>query len=284
MIRQTSRQRWERERLRELQKCKLQIANIENCNFAICILHFSICSWFGSPSARLAAAERPLRFIHVLQKNGYGDMAVQYLEILAKRPDLPPEVRDVWDLEMSRSLRAEAADGLRRQGPRPLDGGVAAVPGEVHPGEARQSRHGDGHGRLGRVAGEAGPRTHHRGKGPGGQGQGATAEDLGGGPRTVGPGAGEVPAGPADVQGAAGRACRPPRSCPPRRRSAPKPWKPGATARPTWKRPSISRRWWTTTSPRPTSTRRAPSAPRALRKAAEAFDDIFQRDRMTTPG
>ncbi len=74
---------------------------------ALFILHFAICIFqFAIPAP---AAERPLDFIHVLQKNGYGDMAVQYLEILAKRPDLPPEVRNVWDLEMSKSLRAEAA-------------------------------------------------------------------------------------------------------------------------------------------------------------------------------
>ena len=42
-------------------------------------------------AAPAAADEQPLQFVHVLQKNGYGDMAVQYLEILAKRPDLPPK-------------------------------------------------------------------------------------------------------------------------------------------------------------------------------------------------
>jgi len=56
----------------------------------------------------VSAQERPLQFIHVLQKNGYGDMAVEYLGILKNRPDLQPEVRDVWDLEMSKSLKAAA--------------------------------------------------------------------------------------------------------------------------------------------------------------------------------
>ena len=59
-----------------------------------------------------SAQEQPLRFIHVLQRTGYGDMAVEYLNLLAKRPDLPPEVRDVWDLEMSKSLKAAAADAF----------------------------------------------------------------------------------------------------------------------------------------------------------------------------
>ena len=34
------------------------------------------------------AREEPLRFIHVLQRTGYGDMAAEYLNLLAKRPDL----------------------------------------------------------------------------------------------------------------------------------------------------------------------------------------------------
>ena len=61
---------------------------------------------------RVAGREQPLRFLHALQENGYGDMAVEYLKMLAKQPDLPPEVRDVWDLEMSKSLKAAAADAF----------------------------------------------------------------------------------------------------------------------------------------------------------------------------
>jgi hypothetical protein len=62
--------------------------------------------------APAAAEEQPLRFVHALQQHGYGDMAVDYLETLAKRPDLAPEVREVWDLEMSKSLVAAAADAF----------------------------------------------------------------------------------------------------------------------------------------------------------------------------
>jgi len=58
------------------------------------------------------AREEPLRFIHVLQRTGYGDMAAEYLNLLAKQPNLPPEIRDVWDLEMSKSLKAAAADAF----------------------------------------------------------------------------------------------------------------------------------------------------------------------------
>ena len=55
------------------------------------------------------AREQPLRFLHALQENGYGDMAVEYLKMLKDQPDLPPEIREVWDLEMSKSLKAAAA-------------------------------------------------------------------------------------------------------------------------------------------------------------------------------
>lgn len=59
-----------------------------------------------------SAREETLRFIHALQRSGYGDMAVEYLNVLAKRPDLSPEIRVVWDLEMSKSLKAAAADAF----------------------------------------------------------------------------------------------------------------------------------------------------------------------------
>ena len=55
------------------------------------------------------AREQPLRFLHALQASGYGDMAVEYLKTLKDQPDLPPEIREVWDLEMSKSLKAAAA-------------------------------------------------------------------------------------------------------------------------------------------------------------------------------
>jgi hypothetical protein len=62
----------------------------------------------GAGSAR----EESLRFIHVLQQTGYGDVAVEYLELLAKRPALPDEIRDIWDYEMSKSLKAAAGDAF----------------------------------------------------------------------------------------------------------------------------------------------------------------------------
>ncbi|MEN6449615.1 MAG: hypothetical protein ABFC96_03905, partial [Thermoguttaceae bacterium] len=62
-----------------------------------------------SLAASALAAERPLKFVHQLRDAGYADMAVVYLDLLAKRPDMPAEVREVWNQEMSLSLEAEAA-------------------------------------------------------------------------------------------------------------------------------------------------------------------------------
>ena len=75
----------------------------------------SAAAWFFLLLAPLvprtaAGGEEPLRFLQALRENGYGDMAVEYLRILNGRPDLAENVRDVWDLEMSKSLRAAAAD------------------------------------------------------------------------------------------------------------------------------------------------------------------------------
>ena len=64
---------------------------------------------FGLAAGVSPAQEQPLRFVHALQQNGYGDMAVEYLNTLKDQPDLPPEVREVWDLEMSKSLKAAAS-------------------------------------------------------------------------------------------------------------------------------------------------------------------------------
>ncbi len=58
------------------------------------------------------AQEQPLQFIHALQEKGYGDIAVDYLKILTKREDLPKEVRDVLDLEMSKSLKSAASSAF----------------------------------------------------------------------------------------------------------------------------------------------------------------------------
>ncbi len=63
-------------------------------------------------SGVVCAQEPPLQFVHALQEKGYGDMAVEYLKILDKQKNLPKEVRDVLDLEMSKSLKSAAGSAF----------------------------------------------------------------------------------------------------------------------------------------------------------------------------
>ena len=65
-----------------------------------------------SAAGHATAQEKPQQFLRALQENGYGDMAVEYLKILEKQPDLPADLRDVWDLEMSKALRAAASEAF----------------------------------------------------------------------------------------------------------------------------------------------------------------------------
>lgn len=58
------------------------------------------------PTAR--AVDDPLEFLHAMQKNGYSDIAVDYLKMIKDQPKAPKDVLDRWDLEMSQSLRAAA--------------------------------------------------------------------------------------------------------------------------------------------------------------------------------
>ncbi|MCC6127038.1 MAG: hypothetical protein IT426_18925 [Pirellulales bacterium] len=60
-------------------------------------------------AANFASAKEPYaRFLRALQENGYGDVALEYIDRIEKRGDLPPEVRETLDLERSNSLRAAA--------------------------------------------------------------------------------------------------------------------------------------------------------------------------------
>jgi tetratricopeptide (TPR) repeat protein len=60
--------------------------------------------------ARPAAAVElySLEFLHRLQDVGYGDVAMEYIETLAKRSDLADDVRLLLDMERSKSLRVAA--------------------------------------------------------------------------------------------------------------------------------------------------------------------------------
>lgn len=65
-----------------------------------------LASFFTLSSRAALAADDPLDFLHALQDNGFSDVAVDYLKAIKEQPDGPKQVLDVWNLEMSRSLRA----------------------------------------------------------------------------------------------------------------------------------------------------------------------------------
>ncbi len=54
---------------------------------------------------RAAAEDRELAFVHALEDKKYADTAVDYLTIAKQRPDISPELKDVWLLEMSKCMR-----------------------------------------------------------------------------------------------------------------------------------------------------------------------------------
>jgi len=59
---------------------------------------------FSAGTAR--AVDDPVEFLRALQGGGYPDVAVDYLNALKDNPKAPKEILDVWDWEMSKSLRA----------------------------------------------------------------------------------------------------------------------------------------------------------------------------------
>lgn len=67
--------------------------------------------WVVLATVTAAASEpRTLDFLRGLRDRGYGDTAVEYLQMLQKQGDVPPELRDIWELEMSENLRVAAQD------------------------------------------------------------------------------------------------------------------------------------------------------------------------------
>ena len=75
-----------------------------------CRLLPSVCLIFGSLGALGRAAEvRPLEFLRALEEKDYNDVAVDYLNYLKKKGELPEELAATWDLEMAKSLRGVAA-------------------------------------------------------------------------------------------------------------------------------------------------------------------------------
>jgi hypothetical protein len=69
---------------------------------------------FGRPCG---AREPIVEFLRGLQQRGYGEQSLEYLSQIARRPDLPDELKRTLDLERSKSLRLaarEANDGQQR--------------------------------------------------------------------------------------------------------------------------------------------------------------------------
>ena len=69
---------------------------------------FTVLVFLSALAARQATAEDPLEFLHVLQKEGYADVAIDYLDQIKADPSTPKEIMDIWDLEMSRSKKEAA--------------------------------------------------------------------------------------------------------------------------------------------------------------------------------
>ena len=69
-------------------------------------------------SSKCAAREPFAEFVRGLQKRGYGEQALEYLDQIANRSDLPADVKEALDLERSKSLRIaanEAYDARQRE-------------------------------------------------------------------------------------------------------------------------------------------------------------------------
>jgi tetratricopeptide (TPR) repeat protein len=56
------------------------------------------------------AKEPFVEFLRALQNRGYGEQALAYVDSIAARPDLPPELKETLDLERSKSLRIAATE------------------------------------------------------------------------------------------------------------------------------------------------------------------------------
>ena len=73
-------------------------------NRIVWLLVLVLLGWSFARTAR--AVDDPVEFLRALQSGGYPDVAVDYLNALKDNPKAPKEILDVWDWEMSKSLRA----------------------------------------------------------------------------------------------------------------------------------------------------------------------------------
>ncbi|MEI8375580.1 MAG: hypothetical protein WCJ35_22390 [Planctomycetota bacterium] len=70
---------------------------------------FSVLAIFSTLAVSSAMAkDDPLEFLHLLQKEGFPDIAIDYLDQIKADPNAPKEILDLWELEMSRSKKEAA--------------------------------------------------------------------------------------------------------------------------------------------------------------------------------
>src|SRR5437868_894722 len=69
----------------------------------------------GFFAAPLQAAEKPVEFLHALQEAGYGDVAVEYMQSLQQKAQVPADLLSTWDLEMSQSYTAGARNAFNEK-------------------------------------------------------------------------------------------------------------------------------------------------------------------------
>jgi len=78
-----------------------------------CLRHLiGLSALFGvlAPWTHLLAEEPVFRFLRAAQAQGYGEVALDYLEQLRAAGRAPAELKETWDLELSRSYRAAVAE------------------------------------------------------------------------------------------------------------------------------------------------------------------------------
>ena len=73
---------------------------------------FTALALFGTLAVRpTVAKDDPLQLIHLLQNEGYPDVAIDYLQELKKDPNAPKDVMELWDLEMAKSMKEAYRQG-----------------------------------------------------------------------------------------------------------------------------------------------------------------------------
>ena len=75
----------------------------------VCLLAAALA--LAALGATVCQAREPfVEFLRGLQRRGYGEQALAYIDQIAERPDLPPELKETLDLERSKCLRVAAGE------------------------------------------------------------------------------------------------------------------------------------------------------------------------------